>query len=309
MSSETNDREAVSAFIPKNSLSPSSLATFWQGKQYFIEKYKFNISQPQTEAMAIGTVFDFYVKQAICASKGIVMKVESPQLQDGFWSPQNYSVDEALSFTLSDCQHNHIQRVHKLGAQVMKQYERSGLLEALIGQIARVDSDGFDALEFDIDALKAGDKHVHIKCFPDLGFTNNDGVPVVLDWKVNGGASEKPARAEAGYESGRILSAEGANWVDAPPYKPRKGWVHKLKWRDQLHTYGFGMRCAETVVHQCACARLRDDLVLASFYVHKEKFDVNYWNTVLAPAYRECWDFCLHGDGEGEGGCTVLDER
>jgi len=252
-------------------LSPTSLG-IWKAdrEQYYLQYLSENRPPrpPQTEPMSVGSAFDAHVKSYLYGKDGPLCDVfDFTTLFEAQVDPANR--DFALV----------------AGKECMDVYRSSGALSALeklIGGAA-------PRFEFTVEGTVNG---VPLLGKPDIYFTNDDGINILLDWKVNGycgggrsptsgytelyyadgtrGGSHKKAQlfklGTAGH-GGASLTVNGASTLDM---------VDK-SWATQLATYGW--LCGEPV---------GSDFVVALDQIYRTRGGGNR----LAVATHRCYIGC-----------------
>ena len=180
-------------------LSPTGIKKFYDDRtnwylQYMAEKRP--PREPQTKPMSIGSAFDAFVKNYLVKSL------------TGTCTPE-FEIDTIFEAQVEP--HNRDwARLH--GYWVFKCYKESGALARLMTELELADST--PKFELTVEARVA-----HKSCVagvPLLGkpdvFFHVDGVPVIVDWKVNGYCGKSKT-------------------------SPRKGYIHYIDgWKDGQHS-------------------------------------------------------------------------
>jgi len=240
-------------------LSPSSLATFYSSPdRYYAEKILGEPRMPQTEAMAVGSAFDCFIKCHIAEREGF----------------SGWNLDKMLDTSID-----------------------TGLLDRSIGRgkralLAYLDSRAWYTIKdklADCIMEKGYNKTVGgvpLYGYPDLVYYDN-GRPVVLDWKVNGYMSTRKTYAKTTH------MGHGKTCV-----VDRDGWLYnkipaaRLYWGDQLMTYGWFLcgygKEVGLQVHQLVC---NDTIIVAN---HKVISDLTSQSDLLL-RYQNAWKI-LHSD-------------
>ena len=179
----------MSTFYPSRlkQLSPTGFMSFQNRPDAFVLRYVLQgKSDPQTNAMAIGSAFDArikaYLADTLLGRKGwfeeLFEKQVEPHVRD--WALKNSET-------------------------VFQQYKDCGALANLMIEVTGFQ--GEPRFEFDVykTLMFADSFEVPLFGKPDMYFHSSKGVNVVLDWKVNGYCSQ--ASPAIGFV--RLMSAKG----------------------------------------------------------------------------------------------------
>ena len=164
-------------------LSPTSIKMFYADREQFYLQYLADNRPPrfaQTPAMSVGSAFDAYVK---C------------YLADRF-DIEFVSLDELLSLQVEEA---NLSFATSAGEACFLAYQRSGALANLMLEIESFADPGSLAFESTVRGEVSGaDTSIPLLGKPDMHYTCS-GVPVVLDWKVNGYCSSSNTSPSKGY--------------------------------------------------------------------------------------------------------------
>lgn len=203
-------------------LSPTSLARWEKDPEEF---YKYYFSkrdrEPQTQPMAAGAAFDCFIKNYLIKKLGLAaaeLDVES--------QVESHNIDWA--------------REH--GKKLFDFYLGSGAAYDLLKELESGSQPVFE------DTATGTFSNVPLLGKPDLYYVNKHGVPVILDWKVNGYCSSYKMSPTKGYL--RLRNAAGNNLGSHRAVQPMRvqGTVVNINynleqvnvtWADQLATYGW----------------------------------------------------------------------
>lgn len=183
-------------------LSPSALMLWNKDPLEYYRKYCAPVKPPgflQTDAMSVGSSFDAFVKAEIASSLGLPSKDGAHSFERLFEeSVEPHNRDFAL----------------KAGKHVFDTYVSLGALASLMLDISK--SDAEPLMESKVQATVGG---VPLSGKPDLLFRRN-GMPVIIDWKVNGYMSARTTSPRSGYVS---------LWADpsGPPKEHKDAIVHQ----------------------------------------------------------------------------------
>lgn len=199
-------------------LSPSSLNMWIRNPQEFYTKYVVGgPREPQNRYMAVGSSFDAYVKGHL--SKRFLGRDTTEELFESQVEAQNRDASRVVGKRLYDA------------------YVRLGCLTDLIEEMASGTDHRF---EFTVSGTVNGEVGgVVLLGKPDVYYLNKEGVPVILDFKVNSNASPKP-----GYVR---LRPGGKPHKDATLIRHLGGMINGRKplelvsedWARQLSIYGW----------------------------------------------------------------------
>lgn len=160
-------------------LSPSAISTYLKSKEEFYLRYLAPVKPPvvpQTEAMAVGSAFDAYVKSYLYKS---LFGNKDPR----------YSFEALFESQVEP----HVRDFARdAGALCWAEYSRSGALMDLLLDMKSASIE--PRFEFDLFGVVFGKREglslevdsVGFKGKPDAYYVTRDGVRVILDWKVNG---------------------------------------------------------------------------------------------------------------------------
>jgi hypothetical protein len=168
-------------------VSPSSLHKFESDKDEFYLKYLADVRAPrmkQTQPMAAGSAFDAFVKSFLHS------KIFGHYGKDDAYHPDKIFEDQVE-------EHNR-DWARKAGPYIFKRYKDSGCLADIMLELGT--SVGNPRFEFSIqDFISTNIGDIPLLGKPDIYFTNNQGVRVILDWKVNGFCSKNATSPAKGY--------------------------------------------------------------------------------------------------------------
>lgn len=167
-------------------LSPTSIGVFLEDREAFARKYLITPrppKEPQTQAMAIGSAFDAYVKSFLHEKffgKGANPQYELPAIFEKQVEPHNR--DWAWG----------------QGKYVFDEYCKSGALADLMLDLNQCV--GKPRFEFEIkDTITTQVGEVPLLGKPDIFFINKMGGRCIYDWKVNGYMSPRNTSPMKGY--------------------------------------------------------------------------------------------------------------
>lgn len=175
-------------------LSPTSLKMFYENRENFYLQYlcdKKTPRPPQTNAMAVGSAFDAYVKSFLVEK----LVGKRPEFErDTIFTAQveSHNRDEAK----------------KAGEIVFKEYSRLGALsDLLIDLEGCIGEPRFETtVEGYVSAVSLAFGDVPFLGKPDIFFITKQGARIIFDWKVNGYYSNYNVSPKAGYT--RIRSSD-----------------------------------------------------------------------------------------------------
>lgn len=185
-------------------LSPSSFALYQKSPEDYYLRYLAThrpSRMPQTQPMAIGSAFDAYAKSYLhdnLFGKGSNPKFDLKELFEAQVEEQNRTW------------------AWEHGRYVFEQYKSTGALADLMLELQK----GSTKPRFEFDALgvvngyREGKERTigEVPFFgkPDVFYITSKGIPVVLDFKVNGFCSDYPTYPAQGYV--RMRSANNTNY-------------------------------------------------------------------------------------------------
>lgn len=227
-------------------LSPSSLACFKLDQREYYLRYIAPVKlpkYPQTEAMAVGSAFDAYIKNHLHTS---LFGDNDPKFKlDSIFEAQVES------------QHRDTCKV--VGKYLFDKYIESGALaDMMIDLNKAVDEPRFELeIKGTISGYREGvtkkEMGVPILGKPDIRFINSEGGHVVWDWKVNGWYSKSNTSPLAGYIMDRQQVGD-SDWYRKGAhkdcfFKDVHGMsincnyleLYNKDWASQLATYGWLM--------------------------------------------------------------------
>lgn len=258
-------------------LSPSALHTFEWDQEQYVARYRHRVArEPQTGPMAAGSAFDAFCKSYLY--ERFVGKGDPAFSLEGLFEAQ---VEPPVR-----------DEAYPLGQYLFNEYRESGALNDLCSELGRAATEPLfeDTLQGEIGGIPLLGK-------PDVFFTNDQGIRVVYDWKVNGAYSK--ASPVAGYRCcdgkphknyhGRDLG--GIN-INQTPFEKIQD-----KWADQLTTYAWlvgedvGSEGWIVGIDQLACNRKYPDLPpLVRVAQHRGVVSRAHQENLLE-RYRVCWAF------------------
>ena len=165
-------------------LSPSSIACFYSDVDEFYMRYLCENRPPrpkQTRPMSIGSAFDAFVKSHLYQC----LVGKSPEY------------DKQTLFEEQVEEHNR-DWAWDQGQIAFDKYKESGALADLLLDLSEAQSE--PRFETTVKGTVAhNDQTVDLLGKPDVYFTNKEGHPVILDWKVNGWCSNWNTSPKKGY--------------------------------------------------------------------------------------------------------------
>lgn len=268
-------------------LSPTSLHLFESDRDEFYLKYLSDNARPdqvQSDAMAVGSAFDAYVKAAL--------------YQDLFGPSVEYSVNTLLETQVDEeC----IEFARRTGAYCFECYETCGCYKELLEELRQ--SEEPPRFEFKLTNTVGGTPLVGK---PDCWYKK--GVQVTLDWKVEGFCSRHAQSPKKFYKTCRD-TWEGKPTRGGGEPKPHKGYVeidhfgHKIgshwledvntRWADQIAIYSWllGMEVGDedtiTCIDQLAC-KPGDPMPLIRVAQHRCRISAKYQKELLG-RLEACW--------------------
>lgn len=179
-------------------LSPSSMSKWAEDPNAYYKKYLSDMAeedQPQTQAMAVGSAFDAFVKSHLYEAL--------------FGSPSAAGNDarftkDAIFEDQVDAHNRDFGR--KAGEVCFAQYRMLGALDGLMVTLGR--SKGPPKFEMDVRGPVSYGRNgivqtVPMRVKPDLHFINEHDAFVILDWKVNGYCSNSGRSPTQGFVKAR----------------------------------------------------------------------------------------------------------
>lgn len=283
-------------------LSPSAISVYLQNPVEYFRRYLCDMKpdrDPQTQAMAIGSAFDAYVKAYLYK-----------MLIDG--NDERYKLANIFEAQVESQWRDW---GWKHGEYVFDQYKQSGCLADLMLLLKNSPSD--PRFEFEVRGSVSGYREglegkfgqVVLLGKPDVDFVTAEGVHVILDFKVNGYCSNYNVTPKPGYL--RLRSAGNTSYGSHKACKAFAyhgmmvnfgGYLEHVDegWARQLAIYAW--LCGNpvgsefvTVVHQLAC-NAQDKTMLPHIRVAEhinlisKEFQQKIFNTVC-----ELWDI-VHSD-------------
>jgi hypothetical protein len=186
-------------------LSPTAIAKWEQSVEDYYLYYLADHQpprEPQTQAMAIGSAFDAYVKSYL----------HDKLFGQGHRDSNRFGL-KALFEAMVEPQHRNWAWIN--GAYVFGMYQQSGALLDLLSDLQGAQTD--PRFEFEVTGTIDGYREGTSRSFltkglillgkPDCAYINKSGRHVVLDWKVNGYCSKWPVSPMQGYI--RVRGADG----------------------------------------------------------------------------------------------------
>ena len=201
-------------------ISPSSLGTWKKDRDEWVKRYMtVREREPQTDAMGIGSWFDWRVKSGLMKLMGLP------------W-------DEEAEFCGAVEEHNRNNSVVKgWGEKVWQHYVGCGAWASLV-ELVRLSDGGVLRAEKELRGPCSRDSRVVLMGKPDLRFEVS-GVGVILDWKVNGLLSKSLVSPGKGYID--AFPDRGCHRGTLPMVCGDLGWVcgnaEWFGWADQTDTY------------------------------------------------------------------------
>lgn len=281
--------------MPKH-VSPSSFACWKSNREEYYLRYLADQPVPrfpQTEAMAVGSAFDAYIKFHLGTRCGVIGDLTFDSLFEEQVEDQNR--DFAL----------------RAGKDVFDQYIRSSAYERLCKGLDKASSVN---LVFDRWGTVKDVSGVPVNGIPDLMYRVG-GVTVIEDWKVNGYCGSSVTRAKAGY-----LYHGGVTHKNAVPafhegveYNCTPNMVG-TDWAIQLCMYGWVYVVPGTEfmigVQQLVCNNKQ--VVVAE---HRHFLESSFQESLLAEL-KEMWATIESGwifrdmtEEESKGRQTILDQH
>ena len=203
--------------------SHSQMELYFKDPRAYYLKYMMSgerIRIPQTQAMAVGSAFDAYIKNYLY--KEIMGTLLDPDLFVKQVESQNRDF------------------ARKAGMDVFSQYIATGMAADLLAEMSRSPIE--PVFEGRVERVIEG---IPIVGYPDLTYQNTDGIPVIRDWKVNGYlSSASPVkgycllRPSASY-TGRMSQRGRASDLEVTGGIVYSGGGVPDKWHNQVCLYGW----------------------------------------------------------------------
>lgn len=162
-------------------LSPTSIAKWIENRAEFYQNYLFDhrlSREPQTLPMSIGSAFDAYVKSALFKA---------------VYGPIDPKFDFQTLFEAQVEPHNRDWALEH-GQHAFDVYKQYGAFDDLLVQLSHAKANP----KFETD-LRGPVGTAVLLGKPDAYYYNEEGHPVILDWKVNGYCSNSAKSPEPGY--------------------------------------------------------------------------------------------------------------
>jgi len=296
-------------------LSPSALGKWESDREAFYVHYLAStkpIYEPQTEAMAVGSAFDAYVKAAL--HKDLFGEGSDPA----------YELDALMESQVEE----HVRDwARTAGRHVFNCYKYTGAYDELLVELGQAGEP--PQFEFDATGEVGG---VPLKGKPDCRFIHASGAHVMLDWKVSGYCSKRttsPKKLYAMVRDGQdMLKPSRNNGNPHKDYKPKffKGLTigsHYLEeankdWADQLAIYGWMAGEEPGTVDMVAridqiTAKPADPMPLLRVANQRARISQG-WQLDLVKRLQDCWRTICSGHiftdrtrEESDARCEVLD--
>ena len=254
-------------------ISPSRLSLFRKDPKLFYRKYQADIkmeNDPPTDAMMVGTCFDVFIKQWLIA-EGVVEEAGDLTLPNNDWCVGQ-------------------------GRRICESYLRGGN-----GNVLK-EMCGYGAVTAEVVANEYVEyKGTGVPLFGKPDLTVQGGETIVLDWKVNGGASVKRPSPVAGYTwrskggvSHKAAKLEGCG-IPGIPAVSVADWG--APWIEQVCIYGWllGVPVGEPfigAIDQLCCSK---EAGLEEVVRHRgmigEAFQLSLWNELC-----DMWSVCMTGE-------------
>lgn len=226
-------------------LSYTCLSTWEKDPTEWVLKYLVGAPRlPQTQPMSVGSAFDAFVKSYLYR--------EIFGHTDGGY--------DASSLFEAQVEPQNRDWARVAGMHVFLQYRDAGCAKRLLDMMEQSSSAPVFERKLQaslpIDRYVPGAEQVPATGFPDLRFHTRSGVPVIVDWKVNGYCGKTATSPSPGY----VQCVDGPQWVAraSRPVHP-KAAVSYLdgiaysdgpfdhKWKDQLTMYNWMLPQAPSV--------------------------------------------------------------
>lgn len=248
---------------PIKYISPSSFKLFRDDRQrYYREKLAENatVSDPQTQAMSIGSAFDAFVKshlhKEIYGNYG--KYVEATSRSGEQINGEEYDAERLLRVQV-EASNRDWARDH--GRQLFTLYKQSGALAALMAELQQASS--APQFEITVEGVVQVSKEVAgipLSGKPDICFKSKSGLVVIMDWKVNGYCAKAAKSPMPGYVrcvDGWTGERSHSNTHNKKYAKGSFGWIEGLEvstshmiededenWAIQQMIYAWLMGCA-----------------------------------------------------------------
>ena len=287
-------------------LSPTSISKFYADREAFYFDYLCETKPerpPQTPPMSVGSAFDAFVKSYLhqkLYGRGADPMFDRVALFESQVEPQNRVFAE------------------QAGAHLFVLYKQSGALADLIIDLERADGE----VRFET-TVQANIDGVPLLGKPDIYYVV-DGVPIVIDWKVNGYCSQ------ASPVQGYIGIVDGVTGVRKPAHKKAELYTHR-GWT--LNRIGLEQTepswCRQTTVYAwCEGAPIGGEILVGidqvvcrnsaqsvRFAKHRSSVGTEYQKN-LFQSIRHVWD-CIQRDHvfddlsveESRAKCLRLEQR
>lgn len=184
---------------------------------------------PQTEPMSIGSAFDAYIKNYLY--KEIFGSVSA-----------EYELEAIFEAQVEEHNRNF---AWPAGKYVFDEYVKAGRAAYLLSLMSQSDTAPVFERRLERGVELLGTK-IEMVGYPDLRFVSKSGIPVIVDWKVNGFCSKSSITPEQGY----CNCVDGSGWTGraSKTQHPKAviGYVDGIaysrgpfmqKWKDQLTMY------------------------------------------------------------------------
>lgn len=276
-------------------ISPSALATWeWNQEEYYLKYLAENPPPriPQTEAMSVGSSFDAYVKSYLFDKLFGINKDPAFEFQNIF---ETQVEEQNRDFAL------------QAGAAVFEVYKTCGALADLFVELEK--ASGEPRFEFTVEGCVCStckticDNDIHDRIpllgKPDVWYINKDGLPIILDFKVNGYCSSYRQSPARGYLR---LRPGDKRHKDCQPMKIHGITINigeffesiNKSWSQQLSTYAWlcGAQVGSTFVvaiDQAVC-----NLPDIKFAEHRCQIGEQFQEEVYKK-YVELWNI-IHSD-------------
>lgn len=228
-------------------LSPTSVRQFYEDREVFFCKYlaeQRSGYEPQTEPMSVGSAFDAFIKSHLferLLGKGhkLAPEFERDTLFEKQVEPANRDF------------------ARKAGEHCYLVYTRTGALSDLMFYLEKAISEPRFELDIVAPVTYKGEEII-FKGKPDLYFLNEEGHPVIIDWKVNGYCSKWNTSPKKGYIKLKTMEGDKPHHKEAVLQR-RNGMLINVgttlefvdeDWADQLSVYGWlcGAAVGEQVI-------------------------------------------------------------
>jgi hypothetical protein len=219
-------------------LSPTGIQTFRRDPEDYYIRYlseERSPRPPQTKPMSIGSAFDAYIKSFIFEK---LFGKNHPLYEQ-------FELTKLFETQVEECNRDW---AWKHGQYVFDVYCKSGALADMMTDL----NEAIDEPRFELE-VKGLIYGVPLLGKPDVFFTNKQGYPVILDWKVNGYCSNSAVSPMKGYLKLVSLTNTKSWHREAIPMMYQGMMIntaHYLEdlnedWANQLAIYGW--LCGEEV--------------------------------------------------------------